>query len=309
MNVKKYKKTNLNVMTINILTLVLSIFFLTFGYMIQNENFFKGTLINEIFIILIPAILISGTGKISEVLKIKRLSVKNIIRVLLIVFLSYPIILLLNGIFLNILSNFIELKNFSMDLLLEEESFVKYFVFLCIVPAICEEIFFRCALINSYEVYGSKFAITMSAFVFALFHFDVQNFVAPFLLGILFGNLLDLTGSIFAAILGHFTNNLLGIVAAKYLNDGLFRFLNNTNLAKDIGSLQLYIIIVLIAISIVAGLFIRMIFVNMKREKRRAIIVKNRKVRSRNIENVDFFNFVPIGALLILYFIYYAVVF
>ncbi|MBP2025471.1 type II CAAX endopeptidase family protein [Peptoniphilus stercorisuis] len=306
---KKFKKNNLNVLSVNTLTLVLSIFFLTIGYFIQSKDFFKGTFINEVFIILIPALLLSRTGKLTEVLRIKKLSLKNFLRVILIVVLSYPIILLLNGLFLNILSNFIELKNFSMDILLEEEPILQYFFFLCVVPAICEEIFFRGALINSYDIYGSKFAIFMSSLVFALFHFDIQNFIAPFLLGILFGNLLELTGSLFAVILGHFINNVLGIITSKYLNDQIFAYLKDTNMAQDIGSLQLYIIIVLIIASIISGILLRKIFVRMNRERKRRIAKSGNKKRIREIESIDFFNFVPIVALVILYFIYYAIVF
>ena len=309
MSEKKYKKNNLNVLTVNTLTLILSIFFLTVGYFIQNKDFFKGTFINEIFIILIPSLLISQTGKLKKVLRINKISLKNIIRVIIIVILAYPIRLLLNGIFLNIISRFVELKNFSMDILLEDENIFKYLLFLCVVPAICEEFFFRGALINSYGVYGTKFAIFMSSLVFALFHFDIQNFIAPLLLGILFGNLLELTGSLFAAILAHFVNNLLGIVTAKYLNDQMFMYLKDTNLAQDIGSLQLYIILVLILISIISSILLRLIFVKMNKERKRRITREKTKKMTREIESIDFFNFVPIVALVVLYFIYYAVVF
>lgn len=309
MESNKLKKSNLNVLTVNTLTLVLSICFLTIGYFIQSKDFFKGTFINEIFIILIPALLISGTGNLKEVLRIKKISFKEIIRTILIVILVYPIILLLNGIFLTILSNFIELNNFSMDILLTEKGIIRYLIFLCVVPAICEEIFFRGALINSYEVYGSRFAIVMSSLVFALFHFDIQNFIAPFLLGILFGNILELTGSLFSVILGHFVNNLLGIVAAKYLNDSIFTYLKKTNIVQDIGSLQLYIILVLILVSVVSAFLLRKFFIKMNREKKRRIMLSGKKIRSRDIESLDFFNFVPILALIVLYFIYYAVVF
>ncbi|EFI41322.1 type II CAAX endopeptidase family protein [Peptoniphilus sp. oral taxon 386] len=306
---KKYKKKNLNVLSVNTFTLVLSIFFLTIGYSIQSKSFLKGTFINEVFIILIPALLLCGTGKRTEVLRIKKLSSINVIRVIIIVILSYPIILLINGIFLNFLSTFIELKNFSMDMLLKDESLSSYLFFMCIVPAICEEVFFRGALINSYDVYGGKFAILMSSLVFALFHFDIQNFIAPLLLGIIFGNLLELTGSLFASILGHFTNNLIAIFATKYLDDTVFTYLKHTDLAQDIGSLQLYIIILLFLISIVSMVLLRLLFKQMDKEKRLREERLGIRKRVREIQSIDFFNFVPILALIILYFIYYAVVF
>ncbi|RVU54905.1 type II CAAX endopeptidase family protein [Anaerosphaera multitolerans] len=305
----KYKKKNLNVLSVNTFTLVLSIFFLTIGYHIQSKDFFKGTLINEIFIILIPALLLCGSGKRTEVLRVKKLSFINIIRVVIVVILCYPIILLLNGIFLSFLSSFVEFKNFSMDILLKEESFFRYLLVMCIVPAICEEVFFRGALINSYDIYGGKFAIVMSSLVFALFHFDIQNFVAPFLLGILFGNLLELTGSLFAAILGHFTNNLIAIFTSKYLNDTIFNYLKQTDIAQDIGSLQLFLIIMLFLISIASAVLLRMLFKQMNREKKIRESKLKSRVRVRDIQSIDLFNFVPIVALVILYFIYYAIVF
>ncbi|MDO5041627.1 MAG: type II CAAX endopeptidase family protein [Peptoniphilus sp.] len=302
----KYKKKNLNVLSVNTFTLVLAIIFLTIGYSIQSRDFFKGTFINEVFIILIPALLLSGSGKRTEVLKVKEFSFKNFIRVILVVIFSYPLILLLNGIFLTILSQFIALENFPMDY---SHAKLKYLFYICLLPAICEEIFFRGALINSYKIYGGKFAILMSSLVFALFHFDVQNFIAPLLLGVLFGNLLELTGSIFAPMLAHFLNNVIAFLTARYVNETIFKYLNQTELARDIGSLQLYIIIVLGAISIVSVIVLRFLFVRMDREKRERDYLKGEHERTRYIQNIDFFNFMPILTLIILYFIYFVVVY
>ena len=89
---KRYKKKNLNVMSVNSLTLVLAIIFLTFGFNIQEKYSFWGTFITEIFIILIPAIFISSTGNIKEVLKIKKVSGESILKTIALVILSYPVI-------------------------------------------------------------------------------------------------------------------------------------------------------------------------------------------------------------------------
>ncbi|WP_246060398.1 CPBP family intramembrane glutamic endopeptidase [Peptoniphilus catoniae] len=238
-------------------------------------------------------------------LSIKKLSLINFLRVVAIVILAYPVILLLNGIFLTILSHFVGLENYPMDY---NESRIKYLFYICFIPAICEEIFFRGALINSYNIYGGKFAILMSSLVFALFHFDVQNFIAPLLLGILFGNLLELTGTIFAPMIAHFLNNVLAFISSKYVNDIVFNYLDNTSLARDIGSLQLYIIIMLSIVSIVCLILLRILFVRMDKE-RKIREGNGQKLRRRSIESIDFFNFVPIVTLIILYFIYFVVVF
>lgn len=303
---KRYKKKNLNVMSVNSLTLVLAIIFLTFGFNIQEKYSFWGTFITEIFIILIPAILISSTGNIKEVLKIKKISGESILKTIILVILSYPVILLLNGIFLSLLSNFIEYKNFPMELMLQNVPIFNYLIFMCLVPAICEEVFFRGTLTNAYNVYGERFAIVVSALVFALFHFDIQNFIAPFLLGLLFSSLIEVTGSIIPAIVAHFVNNVIAVLTARYVNERLFEFLRKTKLSREIGSLELSIIILLIVVSIFSVILIRLILKNLKKESQEDVEIK---IRYRDVEGVDLFNFVPIIALVILYFIYHYIVF
>lgn len=303
---RNFKKKNLNVMSVNSLTLVLAIIFLTIGFNIQERFSFWGTFITEVVIVLIPALLISSTGRIKEVLKIKKVPMKSLGLTLILVVLIYPVILLLNGVFLSLLSNFIEYKNFPMELMLQNVPIFNYLIFMCLVPAICEEVFFRGTLTNAYNVYGERFAIVVSALVFALFHFDIQNFIAPFLLGLLFASLIEVTGSILPAILGHFVNNVLAVLSARYVNERVFNFLRQTKFSREIGSLELSIIIILVVLSIFSIVFSRLILKNLKKENQAEGQVK---IRYRDVEAIDLFNFVPLIALVILYFIYHYIVF
>lgn len=305
----KYKKRNINVLSINTAMLLLSVLFLLIGSHIQNKDFFMGSLINEVFFILLPAIILGLTGKFRVVLSIRHISIKNILRVIVIMLLCYPIILLINGLFLTLFSNFTEFNNFSMKIVNGSSNIQRYLIFMCLVPAICEELLFRGALLNAYDIYGAKISILFSAFVFAIFHFDIQNFIAPLLLGIVFGNLLNLTGSIFACIVAHFTNNVIALISSRYINDTLFLYLEKTNLAQDIGSVQLYIITLLIIISVISCVLLKYIYSKMKYEKRKIDNIFEIKHRTREIRSVDLFNFVPIIAMIILYFIYYKIVY
>lgn len=305
----KYRKKNLNILSVNTFTLLLSILFLLIGSYIQERNFFVGSFVNEVFIILLPALILALTGKFSHILSLKGISFVNIIRVIVMTILSYPIILLINGLFLTLFSKFSQLNNFSMDIVTRDFSIFGYLFYMCLVPAICEELFFRGAVHNAYQIYGPKFAIFMSAFVFALFHFDIQNFIAPLLLGIVFGNFLYLTDSIFACMIAHFTNNLLALISSRYINDSLFRYLRNTNLAHDIGSLQLYIITLLVVASVLSFFILKLMYKRMKYEKKRKDNLYGVKVRTRSLKSFDLFNFAPIIAMTILYIIYYKVVF
>lgn len=303
----RFRKKNLNVMSINTLTLILAILFLTIGYDVQKRYFFPGTIFNEVVIILLPALLIARTGRTKEILKLKKISPLFVLLTVILVILAYPIILLLNGIFLSLLSNVVEYKNYPMEVFLQNIPLIRYVAVMCIVPAICEEIFFRGALLNSYSVYGNRFAVIMSAAVFALFHFDIQNFVAPFLLGIVFANIVEVTGSLYGSIVAHLTNNIVAVLAARYLNDTIFMYLRQTSMTRQIGSLELSIIILLTLISILSLVFIRMILRYMKRAGNSYGEMET--VHYRDMEAIDIFNFVPMMALVILYFIYYYIVF
>ena len=126
---KNFKKKTLNVMSVNSLTLVLAIIFLTIGFNIQERFSFWGTFITEVVIVLIPALLISSTGRIKEVLKLKKVPMKSLGLTIILVILIYPVILLFNGVFLSLLSNFIEYKNFPMELMLQNVPIFNYLIF------------------------------------------------------------------------------------------------------------------------------------------------------------------------------------
>src|SRR5699024_9483726 len=136
---------------------------------IQERFSFWGTFITEVVIVLIPALLISSTGRIKEVLKIKKVPMKSLGLTIILVILIYPVILLFNGVFLSLLSNFIEYKNFPMELMLSNVPIFNYVILMCVVPAIREEVFFSGAVINAYYVYGEMFAIVVWALVIAIF--------------------------------------------------------------------------------------------------------------------------------------------
>jgi membrane protease YdiL (CAAX protease family) len=95
------------------------------------------------------------------------------------------------------------------------ELWIQIFV-IVLLPAICEEIFFRGVVLGTFESLGTRAAIIVSALYFALFHFDIRNFLGPLFLGILFAWFCCRTGSILAGILAHFTNNLLAVLINWY---------------------------------------------------------------------------------------------
>ncbi len=83
----------------------------------------------------------------------------------------------------------------------------KFFI-LCLVPGVCEEIFFRGFCQGSLAWrWGNAMAIFVTAVIFAALHGNPWYFHLYILLGILFGWVFAVTGSLWASILCHVLNN------------------------------------------------------------------------------------------------------
>lgn len=92
--------------------------------------------------------------------------------------------------------------------------FVNLFV-MALLPAICEEMMFRGWL---QRVLGKSVnyhtAIWVSAFVFSAIHFQFYGFIPRMLIGAALGYFYYYTGSLWAPIVVHFTNNAAAVVTS-----------------------------------------------------------------------------------------------
>lgn len=86
-----------------------------------------------------------------------------------------------------------------------------------ILPALVEELFFRGAVLPSQEPQGQLTAIYISALCFAMIHGSAANFFGPLAAGLVFGYLAVVLGSVWPAIIGHMTNNLLYLLMGYFL--------------------------------------------------------------------------------------------
>ena len=85
-----------------------------------------------------------------------------------------------------------------------------------LTPGVCEELFFRGFVLTALLARcGSRRALLVSAFIFALLHFSPTQLPAFFLIGLFFGLLVYWTHSIYPAILAHMTNNLLSVIGVN----------------------------------------------------------------------------------------------
>lgn len=105
---------------------------------------------------------------------------------------------------------------------------LKNVLIIAIIPAVCEELVFRGVLQGQFaKVFKNvHVAIWVSAFIFSAIHLQFYGFIPRMLLGALLGYLLIWTGSIWAPILAHFTNNFMAILASYYVQ-------HNTELTEE----------------------------------------------------------------------------
>ncbi|MEM0926601.1 MAG: type II CAAX endopeptidase family protein [Planctomycetota bacterium] len=81
-------------------------------------------------------------------------------------------------------------------------------------PAVCEELLFRGYVQTRLNRrIGPAMGILLSSFLFAAFHMDPIHCIAVFPLGVYLGVLTWRSGSLFPAMLAHFVNNAISVVA------------------------------------------------------------------------------------------------
>lgn len=88
--------------------------------------------------------------------------------------------------------------------------------FIGLVPAVCEELFFRGVIQRFAHTWLKKWwlSVVVSALVFAFWHFSISEFIPIFIAGFLIGWVYYLTSNLWLSILLHFLNNGLQVVLA-----------------------------------------------------------------------------------------------
>ena len=97
-------------------------------------------------------------------------------------------------------------------------------VVVALVPAICEEVFFRGAVQLTLQslLRNDHVGILLTAVIFSLAHGDMYGFLPRLLLGLLLGYLFWMTGSIVVSACAHFVNNAVVVVTCHFYNAGAF---------------------------------------------------------------------------------------
>lgn len=122
-------------------------------------------------------------------------------------------------------------------------------VLMAMMPAIAEEFFFRGLLLNIFRTWfrNPHVGIWLSAFVFGAIHMQFLKILPMMCLGAVFGYMVYWTGSIWPAVIGHFANNAMAVVALT-MNKGDYQ-----KVLEQDSQLPIYGVVIIAALLI--GLF------------------------------------------------------
>ena len=167
-------------------------------------------------IILIPGLIIAALSgaEVEEIFRFKKIRLKTGVLVVLFMFCIEPLTSLVNGISL------LFSDNIAMDMaeqyLNDDSSFIYVALVISVIGPLVEELAFRGIIYAGLRKSGRFFAaILIQAFLFGLMHLNLNQMSYCILLGIAFGILDEVTGSLWPGIIGHFTVNF-GTVINTY---------------------------------------------------------------------------------------------
>ena len=138
---------------------------------------------------------------------------------------------------------------------------------MAVVPAFCEELYFRGTLQNIFSENRNKHAaIWIVAIIFSLIHFQMYGFIPRMILGALLGYLLVWSGSLWVPVIAHFTNNALAVLVSGFGQGN-----EQVKALEEIGKSETYLYGIISII--ISALIIREIY---KIRKKEAVEVKSK---------------------------------
>jgi len=135
---------------------------------------------------------------------------------------------IVTAIFNFILENFFNFKAITSDIgsNTTNDPFEFVFILVCsaVFPALVEEFAFRGMVLGSLRKFGDWPAILISSIVFAVFHGNFVQIPFAFLVGVVLGIIVVISGSIWTSVLAHFLINAYAIFANQFQNSSLKLF-------------------------------------------------------------------------------------
>lgn len=210
------KKESYSVLEANLTYFVMAAVLMTFGAYVQERSFVSGIFITEYLLVLAPVILLGIARKVDlkKALRLNKLSVKQTGIIMAIAFCLLPTVAFVNTAAIYLLSLIDKVIVPPIPTATNFSELGLYLFLISISAGICEEFFFRGMMMNAFESrFNRKWGVIISAVLFGVFHFNMQNLFGPIVLGLVFGYLVQLTDSLWAGVVAHATNNGIAVAA------------------------------------------------------------------------------------------------
>ena len=192
------------------------LFIMLFSKYLQDMH--AQILVSQFFILLFPAIWYFRSGEnIIEKFRLKKLDLSLVPLLILATALLYPFLSLIN-----MLSSFVVQ---SQSVVLGETMMTGgvfwNLLIVALVPCMVEELVCRGMLLSGYRQISTWTGILLSAFLFGCMHMNLNQFLYTFVFGIFLALMVEITGSLFASVICHFTLNGSSVLLVNLFADKL----------------------------------------------------------------------------------------
>ena len=192
------------------------LFIMLFSKYLQDMH--AQILVSQFFILLFPAIWYFRSGEnIIEKFRLQKLDLSLVPLLILATALLYPFLSLIN-----MLSSFVVQ---SQSVVLGETMMTGgvfwNLLIVALVPCMVEELVCRGMLLSGYRQISTWTGILLSAFLFGCMHMNLNQFLYTFVFGIFLALMVEVTGSLFASVICHFTLNGSSVLLVNLFADKL----------------------------------------------------------------------------------------
>jgi membrane protease YdiL (CAAX protease family) len=205
----------------NLLYLLTSLLIITAGAYIQSKALSLGLIVTEVILVLLPALLFIGLGKlpVRDTLRLRRPPLRLAILAMLIAVGVWPLSVLLNSVSTQLFhytpttpAGFAPTNLWEALLL---------FLGLAVAAPLCEEVVWRGYIQRAYDSRGPWVSVGVVSLFFAFWHLRLQGFLALLPLTLMLGFLAWRSNSLLPGILAHFVANSLQVLVTVLTSLGL----------------------------------------------------------------------------------------
>ena len=125
-------------------------------------------------------------------------------------------------------------------------------VFVCVLPALCEEFAVRGLMLNGLVRLGAMPAMLLTGFIFAIMHGNPYQLIHQFFLGAVVAYVVLVSRNILSAMIMHFTNNFIALVLSALTSQAVSEPLPE-GATSTLGPLEIIMTIVIFGFMMVVG--------------------------------------------------------